>query len=61
MGIASILVHVRIKIGVTVEILKRGLSQTLKMCQRRGGLVWNAWTKVNIINFYYDHNILHQF
>ena len=56
MGIASILV--RIKIGVTVEILKRGLSQTLKMCQIRGGLVWNPWTKVNIINFYYNHNIL---
>ena len=57
------------KYGVTVEILKRGYSKTLKLCQMRGGLTKNVskirvqWfiplTKINIINFNYDLNILH--
>ena len=46
-----------------------GLSQTLKMCQMKGGLIYDvpeigvkcliSLTKVNIYNFDYEHNILH--
>ena len=49
--------------------IKEGLSQTLKLCQMRGGLTKNVskirvkcfipLTKINIINFNYDLNILH--
>ena len=48
-----------------------GLSQTLKMCQMKGGLIYDVpkigvkclipLTKVNIHNFDYEHNILHYF
>ena len=51
--------------------IEEGLSQTLKMCQMRGGLICNVpkireqcfipLTKVNILNFDYDHNILREF
>ena len=49
--------------------IEEGLSQTLKKCQMRGGLISNVpkirvkcfipLIKVNIHNFHYDHNILH--
>ena len=61
MGIVFILV--RKNVGVTVEILK--------MCQMKGSLIQNVpkirvncfipLFKVNIINFDYDHNIIHLF
>ena len=48
--------------------IEEGLSQTLKMCQMRGGLIQNApkirvkcfipFTKVNIIKSNYDHDVL---
>ena len=51
--------------------IEEGLSQTLNMCEMRGGLIFNVpkirvkcfipFTKDIIINFDYDHNILHEF
>ena len=65
MGIVFIVV--RKKMGSHCWNIEKGL----KMLQMRGGLIWNnpkmrvKWficlTKVNIINFDYDHNILHEF
>ena len=49
------------KLGSHVEILNGGVYQTLKMCQISGGSEMFSITKVNIINFDYDHNILQQF
>ena len=50
--------------------IEEWLSQTLKMCQMRGGLIYNVpkikvkcfipFTQVNILKFNYDHNILHE-